>query len=59
MAWFGRARFAGAWFSRVRSGMARWGLVRSCYAAYRWFSEPSMRCVSIMRPGSVGLGWVW
>ncbi len=60
----GRARFAGAWFGRVRSGMARWGLVRSCYAAYRWFTEPSMRCVSIVWCGKprfamVRSGMLW
>ena len=44
--------------------MAWFGEVRSCYAAYRWFSEPSMRCVSIVWCGQprfamVRQGMVW
>lgn len=40
----------------VRSGEVRLGAVRSCYAAYRRFSEPFMRCVSIIGYGVASHG---
>lgn len=49
-------------FGWVRLGMVRLGLVRSCYAAYRSFTEASVRCVSICGlawHGGAGTGMVW